>query len=159
MAPEFDHQICPSCNGEFTLAVERCSECDVDLVPPDAVAEDEFPPATELHCVRVAPIAWIEALSEGLEERDVPHRVEPVAADAIPEGVEAVGTGELVGLFVDDAGLAIAREIDRSIAARVLPAQHADELAEGEVESCPACGEELSADAQECPECGLAFGG
>ncbi len=161
MAQDFDYQICPSCKGEFTLVVDRCSECDVDLVAPDSAMgdPDHFPPASELTCVRVAPAQWIEAVSEGLEQRDIPHRVEPVAPGDIPEGVEVVGTGELVGLFVADDGLAAAREIDQAIAAQVLPEQHAEPLPQGEAESCPACGEELAADAAECPECGLAFGG
>lgn len=158
MAEEYEYQICPSCKGEFTLAVDRCGECEVDLVPPDAAA-DEFPPASELICVRVAPPSWIEAVSNALEERGVMHRVEPVAPDAIPEGVEAVGTGALFGLFVDEAGEAPARELDHQIAAQVQPEQHAEELGAGEVESCPACGEVLPGDATECPECGLAFGG
>ena len=156
MSEEYDFQICPSCKGEFTLLVDRCTECDVDLVSPGT---DEFPPASELVCVRVAPVQWIEALSNALEDRQVPHRVEPIAPDAIPEGVEPVGAGELVGLFVDDEGEEIARSLDAQIAAQVQPEQHVEALAEGEVESCPACGEELAADAAECPECGLAFGG
>lgn len=157
MADEFDYQICPSCKGEFTLAVDRCSECDVDLVAPGGDG-DGFPPASELTCVRVAPVQWIEALSGALEQSEVPHRVEPLTADQIPEGVEAVGTGELFGLFVDEAGVGPAREFDRAIAAQVLPEQDVDALPEGEVEACPACGEDLPADAAECPECGLAFG-
>ncbi len=161
MAQDFDYQICPTCKGEFTLAVDRCSECDVELVSPDAPTgdPDHFPPAVELTCIRVAPVQWIDALSAGLEQREIPHRVEPVGPGDMPEGVEPVGTGELVGLFVADDGIAVAREMDQAIAAQVLPEQHVDELPEGEVEACPACGEDLAADAAECPECGLAFGG
>lgn len=159
MAEEYDYQICPSCKGEFTLAVDRCTECDVELVPPGA-GPDEFPPASELTCVRVATFPWIEALSQGLEQQEVLHRVEPVAPGEIPEGVPVAGEGqgELVGLFVAEDGIEPARAIDAAIAAQVNPEEHAEELGEGEVESCPACGETLGADAAECPECGLAFG-
>lgn len=155
---DYEYQICPSCKGEFTLAVDRCSECDVDLVSPGA-DPDDFPPASELHCVRVAPAQWIEALSHALEEQQVLHRVEPVSSESIPEGAPVVGTGALVGLFVADDGLEPARAIDGAIAAQVMPEQHVEELPEGEVEACPACGETLAPDAAECPECGLAFGG
>lgn len=159
MAEEYDYQICPSCKGEFTLFVERCTECEVDLVSP-GVRSDEFPPASELTCIRVAPVPWIEALSQALEEQEVLHRVEPIAPGEVPEGapVAGEGQGELAGLFVADDGIGPARTIDQAIAAQVNPEQHAEQLAEGEVESCPACGESLAADAAECPECGLAFG-
>ena len=156
MPGELDYQICPSCGGEFTLAVTRCAECDVDLVPPGS-DEDEFPPASELACVRVAPVPWIQALSEALEQREVIHRVEPVAPDDAPDAARAFGKVELFGLYVDDAGLDLARDLDRQIAAQALPEQQADPLAEDEVETCPACGEPLAADATECPACGLAF--
>lgn len=158
MSQEYDHQICPSCKGEFTLAVDRCTECDVDLVPP-GTDPDAFPEASELTCIRVAPVQWIEALSQALEQQEILHRVEPLAPDEIPEGAPVAGTGELFGLFVADDGIPAAREIDQAIAAQVMPEQHIEELPEGETESCPACSEPLPADAPECPECGLAFGG
>ena len=159
MAEEYDYQICPSCKGEFTLAVDRCTECEVDLVPQGA-DPDDFPSASELTCVRVAPVPWIEALSNALEEQEVLHRVEPVAPGEVPEGTPVAGEGQgsLVGLFVDEDGVGIAREIDGAIAAQVNPEEHAEELAADEVEVCPACGESLAADAAECPECGLTFG-
>ena len=157
MATEYDHQICPSCKGEFTLAVTRCAECDVELVPPGADGDD-FPPASELTCVRVAAVQWIQALSDALEEREIIHRVEPVAPEDAPEAARIFGRVDLFGLYVDDAGLDLARDLDGQIEARALPEQHAEPLAGDEAEPCPACGEVLAADATECPGCGLAFG-
>lgn len=159
MAEEHDYQICPSCKGEFTLVVTRCTECDVDLVAPGTGADD-FPPASELTCIRIAAAPWIQALSDGLEEREILHRVESVAAEDAPaEAVEVFGKAELFGLYVDDSGVEVARSLDGQLVVQALPEQHADLLEEGEVEACPACGESLPPDAVECPECGLAFGG
>ena len=64
----------------------------------------------------------------------------------------------LVGLYVQAEHVSVAREFDLAIAAQVTP-QETPALAEGENEACPACGEVLTADTLECPECGLVFGG
>ena len=119
-----DYQLCPSCRGEFTFAVTRCAECEVDLVPASQLARSEaFPEVDALICIRVAPIPWIQALSDGLEGRGVPHRVEPIAAaDAPPEQrVEAFGKAELFGLWVQEEDQATARELDGAIAAQTRP--------------------------------------
>lgn len=157
MSEEFDYQICPSCKGEFTLAVTRCAECDVDLVAPGADPED-FPPASELILVRVAPEPWIEALSEALASRDAPHRVEPLTAEEAPEAAARFGQAPLFGLYVRASEEEEARAFDASIAAQVDPQRQAEPLAEGESEPCPACGTAVPGDASECPDCGLAFG-
>ncbi len=158
MAEEYDFQICPSCKGEFTLAVSRCTECDVDLVAPDE-AGGNFPPASELLCIRIGPVPWIQALSDGLEEREIVHRVEPVDPAEAPEAVDLFGKVELFGLYVDESGEAVARHLDGALAAQALPEAQVEPLPEGDVESCPACETPLAADATECPDCGLAFGG
>jgi hypothetical protein len=157
MSEEFDHQICPSCKGEFTLAVTRCAECDVDLVAPGADPED-FPPASELILVRVAPEPWIEALSEALSGREAPHRVEPLSAEEAPEAAARFGTSPLFGIYVRAAEEAVAREFDAAIAAQVDPQIQAEPLSDGESEPCPACGAEVPAEVSECPDCGLTFG-
>lgn len=164
MAEEIDYRVCPACRTEYTRMATRCADCDVELVHADVVAEEDaqvedLPPASALRCVRVAPIAWIRALSEGLQHGGVPHRVEPAGADDAPEGqrVEAFGNVQLFGLYVREADTDAAREIDGSIAARILP-EEAPALAEGEEDACPACATPLAPDATECPDCGLGFG-
>jgi hypothetical protein len=158
------YKLCPACHEEYTLVASRCADCGVDLVHGDELAleEDEleaFPPASELECVRVAPLPWIRALSEALQQGGVVHRVEPASADDAPEGQrpEVFGDVQLFGLYVRSEDAPTAREFDDSIAAQVLP-EEAPALAEGEEEACPACGTALAADVTECPDCGLRLG-
>lgn len=149
---------------EYRLTAEVCADCGVPLVPAEALPAEEaledFPPADQLACVRVAPLAWIQALSMGLQEEGVTLRVERALAEDAPDGQRADifgDVGQLFGLYVRSEKLALARELDGSIAALLLPEDSAP-LEEGEVDACPACGDSLTADALECPGCGLGFG-
>jgi hypothetical protein len=156
------YNYCPVCRSEYTRIATRCLDCDVELVdtlPAEGEAPPAFPPASELECVRVAPIEWIRALSGALQRGGVAHRIEPATAEDAPEGqrADAFGGAQLFGLYLEAAQAAAARELDASIAARLLP-EEAPALAEGEEESCPACGTALTPDAIECPDCGLSFG-
>jgi hypothetical protein len=164
MSDTLHYKICPECRTEYTRFAERCADCDVDLVHGDTLAAEEaeaaaFPPAAELECVRVAPIAWIHALSEALQEEGLAHRVEPASAEDAPDGQnpDVFGGAQLFGLYVRSEDAASTREFDGSIAAQVLP-DAAPVLEDGEVESCPACSATLSAEEVECPDCGLRLG-
>jgi hypothetical protein len=155
--------LCPACRTEYLRAASRCAECDVELVEPGALAErdealDAFPPAADLSCVRVAPLPWVRALSEALQQEGVVHRVETARVEDAPDGQRPQVFGEvrLFGLYVRGEDAPAARELDASIAAALLPGE-APPLAEGEEEACPACGTGLARDATECPECGLGF--
>jgi hypothetical protein len=156
------YKVCPECRAEHTRTTERCADCGVPLVHPDALPTEaapvELPPASALSCVRVAPLPWIRALSEALEQAGVSHRVEQAtAADAPPEqNTEVFDGAALFGLYVEESAGAAARELDRAIAVQVLP-EEAPPLAEGEQDACPACGAALAATATECPECELVF--
>jgi hypothetical protein len=156
--------VCPECLAEHTLSVTDCADCGVELVSPAAIAAAEtelaeFPPASELDCVRVAPLAWVRALSDGLERGGVAHRVEPAREEDAPDGQNAgiFDGAQLFGLFVRASDTAAARELDRAIAVQLLP-DEAPPLAEGEEENCPACSSPLAADVLECEECGLRLG-
>ena len=164
METELHYKLCPECRTEYRRVATRCADCDVDLVEADAlaVADEEvasFPPASELDCVRVAPIAWIHALSEALSERGIAHRVEPATAADAPAGQhpEVFGGAQLFGMYVRGEEAAPVRELDVRIAHQLVP-QEAPELAEGEEDACPACGTTIAAHATECPDCGIAFG-
>lgn len=156
--------VCPECLAEHTRSVTHCADCGTELVTPDAIVSVEaeataFPPASELECVRVAPLAWIRALSEGLERDGVAHRVEPASEQDAPNGQDA-GTfdgAQLFGLYVRGSDSETARALDQSIAVQLLP-DEAPPLAEGEEEHCPACDSLLASDSIECEECGLRFG-
>jgi len=160
--PQF--KICPECRVEYRPDAEVCADCRVPLVHANAALAEEtladFPPASELECVRVAPVAWMEALAQGLQERGVTLRVERARAEDAPEGQRADIFGDiaqLFGLYVRSEDLELARELDASIAAQLVP-EESEALEEGEVEDCPACGAALSADALECGDCGLSLG-
>jgi len=158
------YKVCPECRTEYLLTAERCADCDVALVDGASLAAEQaeiadFPPASELLCVRVAPLAWIRALSETLQQAGVRHRVELTRAEDAPDGRrgDVFGDVQLFGLYVLQEDEAPARELDAAIAAQILP-EEAPPVAEGEVESCPACAAALAADATVCPDCGLVFG-
>jgi hypothetical protein len=157
-------KVCPECRVEYRPEAEVCADCRVPLVPAEALPPEEelegFPPAAQLECVRVAPLAWMEALARGLQERGVTLRVERALAEDAPEGQRADVFGDvaqLFGLYVRSEDLALARELDASIASQLVP-DEAEALEEGEVEACPACGAALPADGLECADCGLSFG-
>ena len=164
MTTQSYYRLCPACRSEYTLVATRCIDCDVDLVDANSLSAEEevlqaFPPASELECVRVAPIAWIRALSGALQEGGVAHRVEPATAEDAPESQrpDVFGDVQLFGLYVESEHAPPARELDGTIAAQLLP-EEAPALSEGEEEACPACGTALTSDAIECPDCGLRFG-
>lgn len=163
MASEVRYRVCPSCRDEFVPTMERCPDCGVPLVHEEELGPEEeaaeMPPVEALACVRVAPVPWIRALSEGLQERGVAHRVQGARIEDAPEGKSAAvfGNVSLFGLWVHEEDLAAAEELDGTLAARLVP-EEAPELGEGEEETCPACGAALEADTVECPDCGLAFG-
>ena len=162
MSEQLGYKVCPSCLEEYTLVMEQCVHCDVALVSPDEIpSEDEgeildFPPASELVYLRVAPLPWIKALSDGLEEAGVAHRVEPGKLANPPEGQrpETFGDVDIFGLYVLPADEARARELDARIAAIVLP-EEGDDAESGVADACPACDAELTPEASSCPNCGL----
>lgn len=166
MSAASGYKVCPECRVEHVRSATRCIDCDVELVEPGALPEEaeeeepaDLPPASELTCVRVAPLPWIRSLSDALEQQGVAHRVEGATPEDAPEGQSAAvfGDARLFGLYVPEPDAGAARELDSRIAALVLP-DGAAPLEEGEEEICPACSTPLAADAVECPDCGLVLG-
>ncbi len=119
MSSEPHYKYCPACRSEYTLIATRCIDCDLDLVDADALPAEEdlqaFPPASELECVRVAPIAWIRALSGALQKGGIAHRVEPATVEDAPEGqrADAFGDVQLFGLYLESENAPPARELAR----------------------------------------------
>lgn len=154
-------QVCPECEMEYTPAVTRCADCNVALVPSSALAAapepEAFPGIAELECVRVGPLPWTRALSEALSGREIAHRVEPDTRSEAEGGVDPRRFGDepVFGTWVRPADRTAAAEVDRALFAHFEP--DTAEVIEGD-DVCPACQEPLSADALECPACGLAFG-
>jgi RNA polymerase subunit RPABC4/transcription elongation factor Spt4 len=161
MTADAEYRICPSCHDEYTATTSRCAECNVELVAESALPPEEpseaFPPPSELTCIRVAPLPWIRALSEALEQKGVAHRVEPARVTDAPEGqrAESFGDVDLFGLYVRERDADPVRKLDAAIAVDVLPEEVLDR-SQGE-EACPACGTVLHSESDECPDCGIAF--
>lgn len=153
--------VCPRCEGEYLPSARECSECGIALVPASrlaaAAAAEAMPPAAELVCVRAASVGWARALSEELSAAGISHRIEAAADDGDEEGsARQPGVNLPYGLYVREADLEAALAID----ARFMQSQIPDMPVEAEPvddESCPACGDPVSASDEECPGCGLAL--
>mgnify|MGYP005841255527 CR=1 FL=1 len=103
MSEEDDgYKVCPTCQEECGLQMHRCGSCDVDLISPSSLpqeihdVDDELPEASELE--------WIRALSEGLEDQGVAHRVERSMPEDSPEEqpVDVFGNADLYALYVEE---------------------------------------------------------
>jgi len=158
-------KICPRCGEEYVLAASTCADCGVPLGfdRPAPAAEPEAPELPEpsaLVALRHAEVSWIEGLAEALAEAGIPSRVElPQAADE--RRVQGAGLGAIrCTLYVRPEDAAAAARIDAEFARSQVPDLPEDAAsAWQEAEVCPGCETPLAADATECPECGLAFGG
>lgn len=156
-------KICPRCGEEYVLTASTCVDCGVPLgfeapARTDAPAL-ELPPAADLVAVRHAEVSWIEGLAAALADAGVPSRVElPTEADQ--RRVQGAGMGAIrCTLYVRPADAAAAARIDAEFARTQVPDLPDDtDAGWGEAEVCPGCETPLDADAEECPECGLAFG-
>jgi ribosomal protein L40E len=157
-------KVCPRCGEEYVLTATTCVDCGVTLGFEGPAAEAapglDLPPAADLVALRHAEVSWIEGLAAALADAGVPSRVElPTAADE--RRVQGAGMGAIrCTLFVRPADVAAAARIDADFARTQVPdlPEEAD-AAWGEAEVCPGCSAPLAADAAECPECGLSFGG
>ena len=158
-----DVKICPECGDEYTLQAMECADCRVALVMAheieSEVTPENFPPTSELECVRIGPIAWTRALSSSLENAQLPHRVEP---DTRSEAEGGLSSGEfdgadVFGTWVRPSDVAAATEIDKIVFAHV-HGQEADAPSAADDETCPACQSPIAVDDLECSDCGLNFG-
>jgi rRNA maturation protein Nop10 len=157
-----EYKVCPQCREEFTLMATECADCGgrALVFPGDLEPEadvEAFPGVESLRCVRVGPLPWTRALSEGLSQASIGHRVE---RDTRSEDEGGVGPGrfdghEVFGTWVRPEDLEDASAIDRALFGHLEP--DAAEPA-GADDACPACGDRLPAAAVECPGCGLHFG-
>jgi len=164
MTTELEPRVCPACGAEYRPTITHCADCGDELVSHSELAAHaravgEFPPVSELVCVRVAPLAWTRLLSETLESDGIAHRVEGARPGDAPEGQNAQGFGDvdLFGLHVKEQNLPTAREIDEHIAEQMLPDEGTADPGE-EDDVCPACGAALGSSDAECSDCGLTFG-
>jgi hypothetical protein len=112
--------------------------------------DDEAVPGEELHLVRSAPLDWIHALAERLEEAGIPLQVNPLG--------ERRATDSTWGLYVREADLERALEVDRVVMRELMPDVPEDfDPSRLDTSQCPACAEPVSEGSSECPGCGLAL--
>ena len=149
---------CPECQAEYRDGFTRCSECDLDLVEklPEAFDTSEENIKRALEGKELVPMTRgsLEVVKEArdlLAEHGVASLV--VEHDKVPL---APGMPLRVQLVV--------AENDREAAAQVLRDKHQELLDQDGLSlemsddtNCPACGNPVPEEAEECPECGLFF--
>lgn len=152
-----DPVFCPECHAEYLWKATTCVDCDVALVSANALqqgtgAASELPPVSQLVCIRAAAVGWCRGLSEKLLEAGISHRIE-AAADDEDGAAGRPGAHLPYGVYVrpEDADAAV--RVDAAFMRQQIP-DLADVPADGD---CPACGEGVPPDAEECPACGLAL--
>jgi len=155
-------KVCPRCGEEYLHTAVECVHCEVALVLPDQLGEvpvDSLPPPSELRRLRAAGAAWVVALSEQLTEREIPHRVEPL--NEAESDAQGGGAGPY-GVYVREDDFEAARVVDLAYLKREMPDLDESQLEEGfagaDDGACPACGDPIVPDADECGGCGLALG-
>ena len=149
---------------------EMCVHCDVALVhagelPAEEEAPSELPPVEALHCVRAAGLGWAQSLSERLSEAGIPHRIQAIGDDDDAEGTAPRRPSHQLpyGVYVraedaEDAAAVDAEHMQSQIPD--LDEHDPDEVGDADEGDggCPACGESVPEDVDECPGCGLFVG-
>jgi hypothetical protein len=108
----------------------------------------------QLVLLRAEGPAWIETLADRLRREEIPSRVAII--DPERHGMRSGVSGSACGLFVREADVARAREIDARVQREQIPDLPGAEAEAGE-DACPACGHPTPVDASECADCGLSF--
>jgi len=115
-----------------------------------SAADDETASGEELHLVRSAPLDWVHALAERLDEAGIARHVNPIG--------ERRATDSTWGVYVREADLERALELDRVVMRELMPDVPEDfDPSTLDTNQCPACSEPVSEGASECPGCGLAL--
>jgi hypothetical protein len=155
---------CPRCGEEYLATVTLCADCGIPLggsgaAGPADPEPEELPAAADLVAVRNAEVSWIEGLAGALAEAGIASRVE-LPSERDQRQVQGRGMGAFrCTLYVRQEDVAAAARVDAAFARTQVPDLPEAEAAWAAAEACPGCGSTLAADAEECRECGLAFGG
>ena len=148
---------CPECGAEYVHTMSLCTDCGVALVLELApVAAGELPPLSELRRVRTATLSWSRSYAALLETAGIAHRLE---LEPDPDGSVTASRGERrCSVYVREADIAQAARLDAEHLRSQIPDVPDDygAAAPGE-DRCPACGESVDLNADECASCGLAF--
>ena len=149
---------CPECQAEYREGFTRCAECDLDLVEklPDAFDTSDENIRRALEGKELVPITRgsLDVVKEArdlLAERSVASLV--IEFDKQPL---APGVPKRVQLVVAESDLEQATQVLREKHQALLD-QDGLSLEVSDDANCPACGNPVPEEAEECPECGLFF--
>lgn len=152
---------CPECHAEYREGFTRCASCDVDLV-------ERLPEAFDLS---------EENIAQALEGQDLVPVARQGDFDVVKEMREYLATKQVASLILDDKEfkpppgaparvMLVVGSADVEVAREALGAKFNDMVAEEGLQAdsdltygtCPACGQAVGEDQEECPECGLFIG-
>ncbi len=155
---------CPTCRSEFVAAMVRCPTCDTELVAE--LQKDHLEERKDLlaHAVQEGRALAVSqgSFDAASELADSLLAVRIAAQVAKPPGTECDHEqGPCTHYKV------MILQEDQEVAAKRLHAQYRElvaregtgaRLADAPSDACPACGATVPENAEECPDCGLAFG-
>jgi hypothetical protein len=173
-APEADYKVCPHCDGEFRLEIERCPDCGVDLVKPGEEEDEEDDPGYD---EVPEELLGKEETEEQVPTFPDPPRHEIPASDdlvclccglfsvlaSLSAKLDSAGIGHRIerGLYERSSSTSAClhlRPEDCDAAERIWDAEsRADKDFVADARTCPACGMSLLRNASGCPECDLSF--
>lgn len=148
-------KLCPDCETEYFAHIEKCADCGTVLVHPEELnkilEEKQRVQDTLLETpvvVREGELEWMEELSSVLINSGIPAAVH---ADS---GCSKGCCGNTCNLIVSAKNREKAVErIDEYYMELHPEIRASNELADQG--KCPACASPVSANATECPDCGL----
>ena len=163
---------CPSCNGEYRLAIPCCPLCRINLVSgADKLAQltleqklhcsrsMQLEPGVELVSIRKGPLQDMKYLLKVLEQGHIPGLI---SGDANDCRKGCCAPQMCLQIRKDDVGPALeilAKDFVRSTALDSSDLYNATAVFDpvADETTCPACGCRFSPSIGACPDCGLCF--
>lgn len=154
-------RVCPDCDEEYRPDIATCADCGTDLV--DRALDEEGRPIAEpaqaageqvtLVALYAGPAAALRPLAEALAAAGIAQKLVPIPNQSgLTLAVARADGARAMEALADFHG----RGTELGLAELAATFQAGDESAE---HACPACGAVALADASECPDCGLEWGG
>ncbi|TAN45493.1 MAG: hypothetical protein EPN22_02360 [Nitrospirae bacterium] len=151
------NKICPECETEYLLHIEKCADCGASLVLPEEyrklqeekrlISEKGIKNAV---VVREGDMGWLNELNKVLMNAGIPSAVD------VDAGCNKSCCNDKCRLVVSHADLKRAEELIEEHFMKMHPeARVSSELLNSG--KCPACGSPLGDNDIECPDCGLAL--
>ena len=153
---------CHSCGAQFPDSYKRCIHCGRKLYgdsPSRPSAHAPTPSRSDLHCLCSRQPPFISRLAARLKAAGIQPFVEAdPGADRVNIRHGSYGHQVVLHLFVHDNDRDHAEAVMADLVRERVP-DIPEDLEENAVQEgrCPACSSNLPKNAQECPDCGLAF--